>query len=279
MHPVPKTWDNRPRFDHLPPKSQLPTMYDLPSETPEDPGLPDEFHILQPRLLSETFQPDPALSPAWMTASDLNLYYDPANVTWYKRPDWFAVLGVAQADEVAKLRLSYVIWQEEIAPYLLVELLSPGTERDDLGTRLRDTQEPPAKWDVYERYLQVPYYAVYSRYTGELKLFGLVAGRYRPLAQTAAPQSAREGLWLPEAGIGLGLWEGTYGGVQGRWLRFFDPQGQWLPSLEDRLQIQTVRAEQERQRAEQERQRAEQERQRAEGLAAQLRALGIEPAP
>lgn len=32
----------------------LPTMYDLPSEDPEEPGLPDIFHGLQPQLLDET---------------------------------------------------------------------------------------------------------------------------------------------------------------------------------------------------------------------------------
>ena len=32
----------------LPPKEILPTMYDLPSDNPEEPGLPDEFHFLQP---------------------------------------------------------------------------------------------------------------------------------------------------------------------------------------------------------------------------------------
>lgn len=29
-------------------KEPLPTMYDLPSEDPEEPGLPDEFHYYQP---------------------------------------------------------------------------------------------------------------------------------------------------------------------------------------------------------------------------------------
>jgi hypothetical protein len=32
----------------------LPTMYDLNSEDPEEPGLPDEFHAIQPQLLKET---------------------------------------------------------------------------------------------------------------------------------------------------------------------------------------------------------------------------------
>ena len=39
------------------PKEVLPTMYDLKSEDPEEPGLPDEFHDLQPELLRITFRP------------------------------------------------------------------------------------------------------------------------------------------------------------------------------------------------------------------------------
>ena len=39
------------------PKKVLPTMYDLPSEDPEEPGLPDEFHDFQPHLLRKTFHP------------------------------------------------------------------------------------------------------------------------------------------------------------------------------------------------------------------------------
>ncbi len=256
MQPVPKRWDNRPQFEHLPPKSELPTMYDLPSEDPEEPGLPDDFHCLQPRLLSETFQPDPALVAQFYTATDINLYYDPAHVTRYKRPDWFVTLGVSQAKELSQLRLSYVIWQEEIAPYLIVELLSPGTEKDDLGSRVRDINQPPGKWDVYEHYLQAPYYAVYSRYSGELRLFGLVAGRYRQLNGEDVPVPGQQGLWLPEASIGLGVWTGAYTQVQGKWLRFFDATGQWLPCQSERL---------------------EQQVQRTERLAEQLRALGIDP--
>ncbi|NES24188.1 MAG: Uma2 family endonuclease, partial [Symploca sp. SIO3E6] len=35
----------------LSPRQDLPTMYDLPSEDPKEPGLPDEFHALQAWLL------------------------------------------------------------------------------------------------------------------------------------------------------------------------------------------------------------------------------------
>jgi len=33
------------------------------------------------------------------TATDLNLYYDVRHLGWYKRLDWFAVLGVPRLDE------------------------------------------------------------------------------------------------------------------------------------------------------------------------------------
>ncbi len=45
------------RTPSLPPKEMLPTMYDLPSENLEEPGLPDEFHLFQPELLRQTFRP------------------------------------------------------------------------------------------------------------------------------------------------------------------------------------------------------------------------------
>jgi len=83
-------------------------MY-LPSES-RGPGLPDEYHYLQPQLLSTTFQLKLRLRAG--LHSDLNLYYDIRH-PWYKRPDWFAVLDVPRLYEQRDLRLSYVIWQEE----------------------------------------------------------------------------------------------------------------------------------------------------------------------
>lgn len=245
------------------PHDILPTMYDLPSEDPEEPGLPDEFHYYQPQLLRETFQPTTYPRDQYFVATDLNLYYDVHQTSWYKRPDWFAVLGASRLYESQELRLSYVIWQEETAPYLIVELLSPGTEREDLGETERTDEQPPSKWTVYEQLLQIPYYVVYSRYTDTVRYFELTAGRYREVH----PQEQK--LWLPAAGIGLGLWTGTYQGIARQWLRFYDAQGEWILSP----------VEQQRQRAEQERKRADQEQQRAQRLAAQLKALGIEPEP
>jgi hypothetical protein len=44
-------------------------MYDLPREDPEEPGLPDQFHLLEPQLLAETFRPPIYPSDQIFTAS------------------------------------------------------------------------------------------------------------------------------------------------------------------------------------------------------------------
>jgi Uma2 family endonuclease len=103
-------------------------VYDLPSEDPEEPGLPDEFHEFQPQLLRETCQPPNYPAQAIFIGTDLNLYYDSRHPLWHKRPDWFLSLGVAKAQQQQDLRLSYLVWQEGVNPFLVIELLSPGTD-------------------------------------------------------------------------------------------------------------------------------------------------------
>jgi hypothetical protein len=187
-----------------------------------------------------------------------------------------------------------------------VELLSPGTEKEDLGQTLRDVNEPPTKWEVYERILRVPYYAVFSRESTELRIFELARTHF----QEVTDHGGR--FWVPEAGLGLGLWPGHYHGEERLWLRWYDALGTWIPTPEEQAEHAGQQTEQERQRAEearkemevvllreshfrrqaelaeqvaaqerrraeQERQRAEQERQRAERLAALLRQLGHDP--
>ncbi len=254
-------------------RATLPSMYDLPSEDPEESGLPDEFHAYQPQLLRDTFQPSHYAMARVFVATDLNLYYDVQHTGWHKRPDWFAVLGVSRFYDERDLRLSYVIWQEQVVPYLVVELLSPGTEDEDLGRTPppRTTDEPPTKWMVYEQILAIPYYVVYSRYTNTVQYFVLQQGRY----QAVLPPDQR--LWLPEAGLGLGLWSGVYQGLERQWLRCYDAQGAWIPTPAERTAQAQLQAEQAQLRAEQAQLQAEQAQLRATRLAAQLRALGIEP--
>jgi len=130
-----------------------------------------------------------------------------------------------------------------------------------LGQTLRAVNQPPTKWEVYERILRVPYYIVFDRYTNQLRVFTLTADRYTPLA-LEEPR-----FWMASLELGIGLWLGSYQGVERQWLRWYDATGSWI----------LTPAEQERQRTEQERLRAEQQYRRAERLAARLKELGLDP--
>jgi Uma2 family endonuclease len=225
-------------------------MYDLPSEEVGDSGMPDEYHARQSVLLDQTFRPPAIPADEVFSAIDMNLYYDARHPLWYKRPDWFGVINVPSLYEGRASRFSYVCWQEDAPPLIVVELLSPGTEKEDLGRRPRDANEPPTKWEVYERILRVPYYAVFSGESAELRIFQLGRDRY----EEVIGHNGR--FWIEEAGLGLGLWQGSYRQQDRLWLRWFDAQGNWI-STGDEL--------------------ADQERQRAERLAELLRQLGQDP--
>ncbi len=251
----------------LPQRRPLPTMYDLPSENPEDPGLPDVFHIYQPQLLEETFLPPFYPPERFFVATDLNLYYDVNHPTWYKRPDWFVALRVPRLYKGRDMRMSYVIWQEKEPPFMVVELLSESTKKEDLGKTT--FKKIPTKWQVYEKILRIPYYIVFSRDPDEFRAFQRGGRRFREIF----PENGR--LWLLELNLGLGLWHGNYKGIERQWLRWYDANGKWIPIAEEKARI----AEEEKQRAEEKARQAEEKEQEAmqlaAQLAAQLKALGV----
>ena len=233
----------------------LPTMYDLPSELPGETGVPDEFHIFQPQLLRETFQPKNYLADEVFVATDLNLYFDVHHLGWYKRPDWFAVVGVPRFYDNKDLRLSYVIWQEGISPLIVIELLSPSTEKEDLGKTVRGRKKRPTKWEVYERILRVPYYFAYNRLNQEIRAFKLGGDTYIPFLPD------EQGRYIISSiELGLGLWQGRYQYIENNWLRWFDRDGNLIKT-----------------EVEQERQRTAEAEQRAQRLAEKLRELGLDP--
>jgi Uma2 family endonuclease len=276
------------------PRETLPTMYDLPSEGPEEPGLPDEFHDLQPQLLSRTLYLSSYSRDRLFTASDLNLYYDVNHPLWHKRPDWFLVVDVPRLYDNKDLRRSYVIWQEGQSPYVVVEFLSPGTEVEDLGrfyteesrvsteepSRLQskdsatwqrpERESPPGKLEVYEHHLRVPHYVIYSRYTQRLRHFKLEGGRYQEQTLQAEPPM----IWLDDLEIGLGIWQGEFEAVPSSWLRWCDQAGNWFLTDTERAKQQ---AEQAAQQAEQERLAREQAQTQLLQAAKNLLATGMEP--
>jgi DNA anti-recombination protein RmuC len=105
-------------------------------------------------------------------------------------------------------------------------------------------------------------------------------------------------LWIEELQIGLGLWQGSFTGVERQWLRWYDAQGNWILTsaeremrerqrvqmeqqraemAEQKAQMEQQRAEMAEQRAQIEQQRAEMAEQKAERLAQLLQAQGINP--
>ena len=167
-----------------------------------------------------------------------------------KRPDWFLVRDVPRLYEGTDLRDSYVVWLEGEKPLVVIELLSPGTEKEDLDKYALDNIEltttsslesianseskqndgqivketPPNKWHVYEWILRVPYYAVYNRYTNHLRVFLLEGGRYRE----CITDSGNPRFWMRGLKLGLGIWQGEFEGMTRQWLRWYDSDGNWL---------------------------------------------------
>ena len=107
---------------------------------------------------------------------------------------------------------------------IVVELLSPSTEREDLGqTQPRENQRP-TKWEA--SILRIPYYIIFNRYTDQLRVFELVRSHYQEISLH------QKRLWLPEIKLGLGLWSGVYKGLERLWLRWYDSQERWVPTPE-----------------------------------------------
>ena len=125
-----------------------------------------------------------------------------------------------------------------MAPFLVVELLSEGTEGEDLGQTLRVVGKPPTKWEVYEKILHIPYYVVFDRVTQQLRAFKLNVSHYEEL------DLVNERLWVEDVQLGLGVWEGKYEGAEGRWLRWYDGANAWIPTLKENAEQERLRAEQ-----------------------------------
>jgi hypothetical protein len=198
-------------------------------------------------------------------------------------PDVLVSDGVKMPDNLGlKKHQSYFMWRYGKPPDLVTEIVSN-----------REGGELDRKLALYAR-IGVTYYVVWDPFqiVGKKKLscFILQGGKYDPLS---APL-------FPLLNLGLIVWHGRWEETEADWLRWTDLEGNLLPLPQELVEQERQRAEQERQRAEQERQRAEQERQRAEQerqraeqehhraeqehqkaerLAAQLRALGVNPEP
>ena len=215
--------------------------------TEDDEPVDNMFSAKQQRLLVEPLYS--SWKPARPFLADANVgifnsVYQPPIV-----PDMFLSLDVEPDEDIwKKENRSYFMWKFGKPPEVVIEVVS-NTKGGEAEKKFR-------------KYAQIGawYYAIFDPQQalkqGVLNLYQLSIGRYVP-----KPKPINQ---FTDIGLGLTLWNGEYEGMRTQWLRWRDEQGDLILTGAER--------------AEQEHRRAEQEQQRAEKLAAQLRALGIEPA-
>ncbi|BAY25730.1 hypothetical protein NIES2100_55370 [Calothrix sp. NIES-2100] len=198
-----------------------------------------------------------------------------------KAPDWGYVSSIRVSRE--EVKRSYTPQLQGDIPVIVMEFLSD-TEGSEYSSK---PTYPPGKWFYYEQVLKVPNYAIFEPDGGVLEFYRLDnSGQYQ-----LQPADANQRYWIPEMSLFLGTWEGVRENRTGFWLRWWDEAGElllWGSELaakeRQQKELAQQQAEQERQQKELAQQQAEQERQqkelaqqRLEQLAAQLKALGVEP--
>lgn len=220
---------------------------------PDSDGQPMADNTLQFRwivLIKENLELLFADQPDVFVAGDLLWYPVEGHPEIRVAPDALVVFGRPKGE-----RGSYQQWKEDnIAPQVVFEILSP-------GNRLKEMLK---KQEFYHDHGVEEYY-IYDPDRNDLHGLLRTGVGLRTIEEIQNWTSPRLGIRFVVTGTTLELYR-----PDGRpFLSFLE--------LEQRAEQADQRAEQADQRAEQERQRADQEYQRAERLAAQLRALGIDP--
>jgi Uma2 family endonuclease len=189
-------------------------------------------------------------------------------------PDWFYVPNVPPTLD-GKSRRSYVMWQEFVSPFIVLEFVSGnGAEERDKTPLLRSGKQEtkPGKFWIYENVIRPAFYGIYEVSKASVEVYYLSQGRYELVAA-----NERGHYPIPQLGVELGIWQGTYQNMELPWLRWWDSQGNLLLSGAERAEKEGERADREQEIAQQERQRADRAEDELEQLRAQLRSAGIEP--
>ncbi len=211
----------------------------------------DIFSERQQRLLAETLDHSwdgPGDGRPFIVLANVGLFYDlhkPPVV-----PDVMLSLDVRPlpGDLMDKPNRSYFVNRFGKPPDVVIEIVS----------NLKGN-EAASKLELYAS-IGVPYYAIFD--PGEhlhgklLRLFHLEEGGYTEMDTD----------WMPDIGLGLTFWRGSYAGFEDTWIRWYDQHNTLL-----------MTGAEQRQRAEQEQRRASKAERRAERLAELLRKHGIAP--
>jgi len=234
----------------------MPGQDELPSEDGEP--MESIFHDAQDALLKDT------LIDAWADRRDFFVggnqfvYFSEHQLrnNDFRGPDVMVVLDVAYRE-----RKSWVAWEEGgRLPDVVIEVTSESTAHVDRGDKMR----------IYSQVWHTSAYFIFDPDTEKLEGFKLdgTGRRYTPIVA-----DENGDFEVAALGLKLGLRPTSYRQLERRFVRWLEPNGQPLPSAQERAEAERARAEAERARAEAEHARAEAERARADELEAKLRAL------
>lgn len=193
------------------PMPSLPTEDDLPC----DDGEPMETlrHRLQMELLIHSLDPWARARGDCFVGGNMFLYFSSEQLRGkeFRGPDVFVALGVSPRE-----RKSWVVWDEQKAPDLIVELLSDSTAHTDKTEKKR----------IYQDRLRVAEYFWFDPWNpDDFAGFTLTDGRYWPILPRAPGR-----IPSPLLDLDLCWWDGTYGGVETRWIRWAARDGEVLPT-------------------------------------------------
>ncbi len=235
----------------------LPTAEDLPDsdETPVDNELQNDIPNMLLNLLRDIW----ADRSDWFWGVDMGIYYEPNIEEPAKSkvivPDGFLALGVPR-DRGEGGRLSYVLWQEQVLPILVLEVVSQ-----------KYNGEYDTKFKKYEA-LGILYYVIYNFISGRrglykshqsLEVYKLVDGKYELVPSVALLPDGKM-IWLPEVGLGIGCELGNLGSWRREWMYWYDRSGVKFPTAQERVIRAEAIAQQERIIANQEKIISQQER-------------------
>jgi Uma2 family endonuclease len=178
-------------------------------------------------------------------------------------PDWFYVPGVPPLLD-GQIRRSYVLRREFRLPMIALEFASGdgSEERDNTPLGIVNGTQKPGKFWVYEQIMRIPYYGIFLANSGTLEMYHLMHGTYDRMSV-----NARGHYEITPMQVELGVWQGTYQNQTMQWLRWWDLQGNLLPTGQEAAQQALEEKEQalrEKQQALEEKQQALEEKQQEE---------------